>query len=179
MPTKIEWVINQDGTMGISWNPVTGCTPVSEGCQRCYAKRMSIRLAGRFGYPKNNPFEVTLRPERLNDPLKWSKPRRVFVCSMSDIFHENVPEIWILTVFAIMAETPQHTYMIITKRPHRMNKVLTSPTVANDVWLQTGRGVNAEPSLWPLRNVWLGVTAENQARADERIPIPVMYLTHS
>lgn len=81
--SKIEWT-------EYSWNPITGCTPISEGCQNCYAKRMTKRLAGRYGYPSDDPFKVVLHPERINDPLKWKKPRRVFVCSMSDLFHENV-----------------------------------------------------------------------------------------
>ena len=84
MPTKIEWATE-------TWNPVTGCTPISEGCANCYAKRMSKRLAGRCGYPADDPFRVTLHPERLDEPLKWKKPRRVFVCSMGDLFHPDVP----------------------------------------------------------------------------------------
>ena len=164
MATKIEWATE-------TWNPVTGCTPISEGCQNCYAKRMSNRLKGRCGYLKDDPFQVTMHPNRLDEPLRWRKPRRVFVCSMGDLFHPDVPEIEILKIFGVMAETPQHAYMVLTKRPKRMKEVLTSPTVANDVWLMTSRGCTAEPSPWPLPNVWLGVTAENQARADERIPI--------
>jgi protein gp37 len=162
--SKIEWT-------EYSWNPVSGCTPISEGCQNCYAKRMSKRLAGRCGYPADDPFRVTLHPERLDEPLKWKKPRRVFVCSMGDLFHEDVPEIEIMRVFAVMADAQQHTYLVLTKRPERMKEVLTSPSIANDVWLMTNIGISEEKPIWPLPNVWLGVTAENQARADERIPI--------
>ena len=90
--TKIEWT-------EYSWNPVTGCTPASEGCQNCYAKRMATRLKGRYGYPEDEPFKVTLHPEKLKEPLKWKKPRRVFVCSMGDLFHEQVPDEYIAKVW--------------------------------------------------------------------------------
>lgn len=82
--SKIEWTDKV-------WNPVTGCTKISPGCANCYAERMSKRLAGRCGYPKDDPFKVTVHPERLGEPAKWTKPWRVFVCSMGDLFHDNVP----------------------------------------------------------------------------------------
>lgn len=164
MPTKIEWATE-------TWNPVTGCTPISEGCRNCYAERMSKRLAGRCGYPEGEPFRVTLHPDKLEQPLRWKKPRMIFVCSMGDLFHEDVPEIEIIRVFAVMADAQQHTYLVLTKRPERMKEVLTSPSIANDVWLMTNTGISEDKPIWPLPNVWLGVTAENQARADERIPI--------
>lgn len=129
--TNIEWA---DAT----WNPVTGCTPVSEGCQNCYAKRMAQRLRGRRGYPKDEPFRVTLHEDRLKEPLRWRRPRWVLVCSMGDLFHEDVSEIEILKIFAIMADTPQHTYMVLTKSPERMKEILTNPTVPN-VWLGVTR----------------------------------------
>ncbi len=81
--TKIEWCDE-------AWNPITGCSPVSEGCKFCYARRMSNRLKGRFGYPKDEPFRVTFHPDRLEKPFKWHKPRRIFVCSMGDLFHDDV-----------------------------------------------------------------------------------------
>jgi len=164
MPTKIEWATD-------TWNPITGCSPISEACQNCYAKRMSKRLAGRCGYPKDDPFRVTLHPDKLEQPLRWKKPRMIFVCSMGDLFHDDVPEIEIIRVFAVMADAQQHTYLVLTKRPERMKEVLTSPSIANDVWLMTNTGISEDKPIWPLPNVWLGVTAENQARADERIPI--------
>ena len=168
MATKIEW---GDET----WNPITGCSKISEGCQNCYAERMSKRLAGRFGYPADKPFKVTLHEDKLDEPLKWRKPRRVFVCSMGDLFHENVPDKAIIDVLSVIAECEyqklNHVFMILTKRPGRMLELFTNGTIHNDVWVQTSRGCNAEPSLWPLPNLWLGVTVENQQRADERIPI--------
>jgi len=89
--TKIEWA-------DAVWNPVTGCTPISEGCKNCYAERMARRLAGRCGYPNNEPFRITLHSDRLNEPLKWKKPRRVFVCSMGDLFHDDVADEYVAKV---------------------------------------------------------------------------------
>ena len=147
MPTKIEWAQE-------SWNPVTGCTPVSEGCENCYAARMAKRLAGRAGYPADNPFRVTLHPERLDQPAKWRKPRRIFVCSMGDLFHEDVLAGgrfgFIDKVMQVIYDYKQHIFIILTKRPENIPNWWAWET-------------------WP--NLWLGVTAENQARADERIPI--------
>ena len=170
--TKIEWT-------EYSWNPVSGCTPISEGCQNCYAKRMSKRLAGRCGYPADDPFRVTLHPERLDEPLKWKKPRRVFVCSMGDLFHEDVPFGFVDRVFAIMALTKQHTFLVLTKRPIRMRQYIdgltlqriceAAPLGLTDIQVADLRAYVRDN--FPLPNVWLGVTAENQQRADERIPI--------
>lgn len=154
--TKIEWA-------EVTWNPVTGCTPVSEGCQNCYAKRMATRLRGRCGYPENDPFRVTLHPERLKEPLRWKKPRRVFVCSMGDLFHPDVPVEFIDRVFAIMALATQHTFIILTKRPLRMKEYIKYRAARNFYHLK-----HIE---WPLPCVWLGVSCENQRAADERIPI--------
>lgn len=154
MPTKIEWATE-------SWNPVTGCTPVSEGCVHCYARRMAQRLAGRFGYPAEYPFAVTAHPERLEEPLQWKKPRRVFVCSMGDLFHRLVSDSYIWQVFNVMRKAQQHTFLVLTKRPQRMLE-----------WFNFIKNtVEIGEMPWPLPNVWLGVTAENQKRADERIPI--------
>lgn len=147
--TTIEWATH-------TWNPVTGCTPVSEGCANCYARRMAQRLRGRYGYPEDEPFRVTLRPDRLEEPLKVKKPSRIFVCSMGDLFHDDVGYS-IVNIFDVMSATPQHTYLLLTKRPERIRSLfrLNGPLLSSE----------------PLPNVWLGVTAENQARADERIPI--------
>ena len=151
--TKIEWANKV-------WNPVTGCTPISEGCQHCYAARMAKRLAGRYGYPSGDGFAVTFHQARLNEPLRWKKPRKVFVCSMGDLFHDDVPDDWIKQVFNSMVtdvlQPCLHTYMILTKRQNRMAEFFAK---------------NARHGTKPWPNIWLGVTAENQARADERIPI--------
>ena len=117
--TRIEWA-------DTVWNPVTGCTPVSPGCAHCYARAMARRLAGRCGYPADEPFRVTLHPERLEEPLQWKKPRRVFVGSMSDIFHKEVPDKFLDRIFAVIALCPQHTFLILAKRPERMRLYLTN-----------------------------------------------------
>ena len=146
MPTKIQWAQE-------SWNPISGCTKVSPGCKNCYAERMAKRLAGRFGYPADEPFRVTLHPDRLEQPLRWKKPRRVFVCSMSDFFHPLVPLEFQAKVFRIVEQCPQHTFLFLTKRTEQLD-------LFNRV------------CGWPdLPNAWLGVTAENQEQADKRIPM--------
>lgn len=153
--SRIEWT---DAT----WNPITGCTPVSEGCEHCYAKRMANRFKGRFGYPDDDPFRVTFHEDRLYEPMSWKKPRRVFVCSMGDLFHEDVQLDWIEQIFERMREYDLHEYMLLTKRPSR---VLEYWKWRKEIWLG-----GHMTSRWP-NNVWLGVTAENQRTADERIPI--------
>ena len=147
--TKIEWAEK-------TWNPITGCSKISLGCNNCYAERMSKRLRGRCGYDAENPFKVTLHPNRLEEPSRWSKPSTIFVCSMGDLFHPEVPFDYIDRVFAVMELCPWHTFLILTKRPQRMADYMG----AFDGYIE-----------WPLPNVWLGVTAENQEMADERIPI--------
>lgn len=148
--TSIEWADEV-------WNPVTGCTKVSEGCRHCYAER----IAGRF-WGERKFTEVQVHYHRLDDPLRWKKPRRVFVNSMSDLFHESVETLFIAEVFSMMQRCPQHTFMILTKRPKRMAELLVR-------W-DHGRSLDHWP-VWPLPNVWLGVSVENQKAADERIPL--------
>ncbi|HHW03382.1 MAG TPA: phage Gp37/Gp68 family protein [Thermoanaerobacterales bacterium] len=148
--TKIEWAEQ-------SWNPVIGCTPVSEGCDNCYARRMAYRLRGRCGYPQNEPFKVTLHEERILEPYYWHKPRRIFVCSMSDLFHPEIPDEFIYRVLLTMQQNPRHTFLLLSKRPERILR-----------WNNLQKPWNSEE--WP-QNIWVGVTAENQKRADERIPI--------
>jgi len=148
----IEW-LNRPGTTGETWSPITGCTPISEGCANCYARRMAKRLAGRFGYPvAPHEFDVTLHRDKWRDPLKWSKPRTVFMCSMSDLFHEDVDEYFRADLWAVMCGTPQNTYIVLTKRAKAMHD-----------WI-----VDNEMDMPP--HIIGMVTAENQARADERIP---------
>jgi len=167
--TKIEW-------SDVTYNPVTGCTPISEGCDNCYAKRMAQRLRGRYGYPFDDPFKVTLHHDRLSDPLKLKKPRIIFTCSMGDLFHEDVPFEFIRQIFletkvsSLKGPTFRgHTFIFLTKRPGRMlqfwnwhkEKYRKYP---NDYFI-------SDDATAPNKYIWLGVTAENQQRADERIPL--------
>ena len=145
MPTKIEWC---DET----WNFLTGCSPLSEGCQHCYAKRMAKRLAGRYGYPKDDPFRVTFHPDRMEEPWKWAKPRIVFPCSMSDLFHHDVDGIDLAQVrrdaWHIMESCPRDTFLVLTKR----DTIMRSFCMTRE----------------PMKHIWLGVTVENQ-KHDDRI----------
>ena len=147
--TKIEWA-------EATWNPITGCTPISEGCAHCYAQRMATRLAGRCGYPADEPFRVTVHPKRIDEPLHWKKPRRIFVCSMGDLFHDDVPYELIREVHWRIQMNPRHTFMVLTKRPSRMLE-----------WYRSNHAKGAPV----LANLWIGVTAESQQRANERIPL--------
>lgn len=154
LSSSIEWT-------DTTWNPTTGCSRVSPGCENCYAERLSLRL-GRSAKPWTAPNaseNVQLHPDRLAHPYKWRAPVRVFVNSMSDLFHELVPAEFITMVFSVMEETPQHTYQILTKRPDRMRAFISS-------WLDE-RGDRARG---PLPNVWLGTSIEDQRRARERVP---------
>jgi protein gp37 len=156
--TKIEWC-------DVSWNPITGCTPISEGCRNCYAKRMATRLKGRFGYPADDPFRVTFHPDRLDEPFKWKKPRRVFVSSMGDLFHEDVDFKWLPRIFNMVFRTP-HTYIYLTKRPQRMAEWI-------DKWRDYFGGLLA-PNL---SRIWLGVTVEDNTtrwRIEELLKIPAV-----
>jgi protein gp37 len=146
------------GWTDATWNPVTGCSKVSPGCEHCYAEAVSHR----FGWTtqpwtlRNAAANVQLHPERLMHPLRWQAPRKVFVNSMSDLFHPAVPDAFLNEVFAVMAEASHHIFQVLTKRPERMRDFM------QDVW--TGQHE-------PLPNVWLGVSCEDQRRADERIPL--------
>jgi len=164
--TGIEWT-------EATWNPATGCTKVSPGCDHCYAETIAHRFAGTKAYPDG--FAPTLRPELLDQPLRWTRPRRIFVCSMADLFHDQVPDEYIAEVFAVMATAGQHTFQVLTKRHARMRSLLSSwdfvNMVAKAANVRTGRTSppHALPG-WPLPNVWVGVSAENQRWADIRIP---------
>lgn len=156
MTTRIQWC---DET----WNPITGCTPISEGCQNCYAARMAKRLAGRFGYPKNDPFHPGIFHQDKLDGLEgFRKSKRIFVCSMGDLFHNEVAILKGFRVLSTARNHPQHTFMFLTKRPVTMAKVMDfymlDPAKAN--------GKKTIPNNW-----WFGVTAENQKWAEKRIPI--------
>jgi len=156
--TRIEWT-------EYSWNPITGCTPVSEGCEHCYAKTMALRLQ-KMGVEKySNGFEVTIHEKEFHEPEKWKEPKKIFVCSMSDFLHRCVSVATILDLLAIMAKAKQHTFQILTKRPERMVQIIS----AYEIVLSD--------------NIWFGVTAENQQRAEERlsylmyIPAKVKYVS--
>lgn len=157
--TAIEWATD-------TWNPVRGCAPVSEGCRNCYAMRQAHRFSGP-GMPYEGLTRATsdgpkwtgkvrLVPELIEAPLRWRKPRRVFVNSMSDLFHPEVPDGFITHVWSVMRQAKQHTFLILTKRPERMAAWAAQ-------WCHAG-------GFGVLRNVWLGVSCEDQATADERIP---------
>jgi protein gp37 len=191
--TSIEWT---DKT----WNPTTGCTRISDGCKNCYAfqlhdQRHKAFLEGKDVRAKQyaRPFkELQLFEDRLTDPLSWKKPCRVFVNSMSDLFHKDVPDDFLDRVFAVMALAGRHTFQVLTKRPERMAEYLTREMGPNgrpggNNWLEDApramcmataaasavlREREGDPFLpcfpWPLPNVWLGTSVENQAAADER-----------
>lgn len=183
--TSIEWT---DET----WNCVTGCDRVSEGCRSCYALTLAKRLKAmgnpryqRDGKPPTSGpgFGVTMHPDKLTDPLTWTKPRRVFVNSMSDLFHAEVTEPFIDLVFAAMLLSPQHTFQILTKRPQRMYRYLSNEYIRGRV-LMAVDVLLARPGFerqrqeakyelignrllksWPLANCWIGTSVENQDAA--------------
>lgn len=173
--TKIEWTRGDDGTAGATWNPVTGCSEVSEGCDHCYAKTFAERWRGVPGHPFEQGFDVRLWPDRLEKPLRWRKPRRVFVNSMSDLFMDAdlVPDDFVARVFAAMAAGSQHTFQVLTKRPARMRSLLCSNEFRTTVcrhWTELGSGGVSPAEQWPLPNVWLGVSVETQKWARVRLP---------
>lgn len=182
--TKIEWT---DAT----WNPITGCSVVSPGCANCYAMKLAgTRLknhptrAGLTTDSKAGPVwngQVRFNESMLLDPLKWRRPRMIFVCAHGDLFTENVPDEWIDRIFAVMALAPHHTFQVLTKRPERMRdyvlKVCNGRARFTE-WASRGFDIavaaaaaETVPPIWPLPNVWLGVSVEDQKRADERIPL--------
>lgn len=169
--SKIDWLttINPDGTVshGKVWNPTTGCTKVSAGCKNCYAERIYERF-----HPGQKFSTVHCIPGRLGDPLHWRKPQRVFVDSMSDLFHEDVPDEFIDHVFARIEVTKKHTYMILTKRPARMLDYMTLWSGKHrDPYTPPGSGLYLSGHFFPMSNVWLGVSVEDQPTADQRIPL--------
>lgn len=169
--STIEWT---DAT----WNPVTGCTKVSPGCDHCYAETFAERWRGTPGHHFERGFDLTLRPERLGQPIRWTRPRRIFVNSMSDLFHDGVPDSFIAEVFAVMAAAHWHTFQLLTKRHGRMRSLLNSEgfreLVQSESAVLAHEGVDVQTNnpweTWPLPNVWAGVSVENQQWADLRIP---------
>lgn len=171
--TKIGWT---DATI----NPVTGCSWASVGCDNCYAKPQAKRLQAMGQENYRYGFDRAWHPHVLKKPFEWKRPRRIFVCSMSDLFHHEVPFSFISAVFGAMAGNPQHTFQLLSKRPERMREFFVyhrfheneDPSLVCSEELYALTGLRGNPKAkWPLPNVWLGVTAENQETADERIPI--------
>jgi protein gp37 len=185
--SKIEWTDRSD------WNPIRGCTRVSPGCVNCYAEASAGRFSGAgqpfHGYATKKGGEarwtgkIDLIEDRLTLPLRWKKPARIFVSSTSDLFHESLPDEAIDRIFAVMALAPQHTFQVLTKRADRMREYMDKACgrLADAVMrLRKERGctsaiaplphIRLGAQWWPLPNVWLGVSVEDQQRADERIP---------
>lgn len=197
--SKIEWT-------EATWNPITGCTIVSAGCTNCYAMKLAgtrlrehptrkgLTQDGKAGLVWTG--EVRFNEKMLTDPLRWKRPRHIFVCAHGDLFHENVPDAWIDKVFAVMALCPQHTFQVLTKRPERMRdylshhdrswqiareflrmfaieRIIPGHCITNDRLPLAENQPDDHPLLknWPLPNVWLGVSAENQKTADKRVPL--------
>lgn len=183
--TKIEWT---DAT----WNPIRGCTVVSEGCRNCYAMQAAARFSGEgqayegLAYRNESGAhwtgKVRLIEKHLKDPLRWQRPRRIFVNSMSDLFHPEVHDEWIDQIFAVMRRAlPKHTFQVLTKRPERMLRYLTHATLNGTVAEMRVQKLapantpqhwyHATNWHWPLPNVWLGISVEDQESADERVPL--------
>jgi protein gp37 len=184
--TKIEW---SDATI----NPIRArrrdngrvghhCVHKSAGCQFCYAERMNLRLGTGLPFKPGHErdIELFLDEKALTQPLRWRKPRMIFLCSMTDLFADFVPDEWIDKIFAVMAMSPRHTYQVLTKRPDRMRRYFEERR-AGDPWAEAADAVAEmidledhphvlEPKHIPLGNAWLGVSAEDQRTSDERIP---------
>jgi protein gp37 len=146
--SKIEWT-------EASWNPVIGCTKVSSGCKYCYAEALAERFRGIPGHAFERGFDLRLVPEKLTEPLKWKMPRKIFVCSMSDLFHERIPFEYIRQVFEVMSNARRHTFQVLTKRDSRLKSI-------------------SSRLPWP-KNIWIGVTVESAAythRVDNLLSVP-------
>lgn len=128
--SKIEWTES-------TWNPVTGCTKISDGCANCYAEKLALRLKEMGQKKYSNGFNITLHPETINEPLKWKKPRMVFVCSMSDLFHKDIPSDFILKVFKTMNNAGRHIFQVLTKRPQRLLEIRNEINWTDNIWIGT------------------------------------------
>ena len=190
MPTKIEWVKDADGNQGETWNPIrarnleTGgighfCVHVSPGCANCYAERLQVRFRNpiRYAAQDANKVELFLNEKALTQPLRWRKPKTIFVCSMTDLFLESVPDEWIDRVFAVMALAPHHRFQVLTKRAERMRRYMSGnrdslivDTIRSAQLNERLPGHGLNEAQWPLPNIWCMISAEDQKRADERIP---------
>jgi len=176
--TSIQWT---DAT----WNPIRArgdgkvgwhCEKVSPGCAHCYSERLNGRLGNGLSYTKGNreSIELSLDEKILFQPLHWRSSRRVFVCSMTDLFADFILDAWLDRMFAVMALCPQHTFQVLTKRAGRMREYLRNEERPDSVDEAAGSLDACHANLdgrWPLPNVWLGISAEDQERADERLPL--------
>lgn len=145
--TKIEWTER-------TWNPVTGCTKISAGCEHCYAETMSRRLCAMGNSKYTNGFQSTMHPEDLVEPMRWKKPSTIFVCSMSDLFHSDVPFDFIDKVFGVIRNTPQHNYQILTKRAERMAEYFSTRIIPSNVWIGvTVEAVKTKNRIDYIRNL--------------------------
>lgn len=173
--SAIEWT---DAT----WNPVRGCDKVSPGCKHCYAETFAERFRGVPGHPYEQGFDLRLVPEQLPVPLRWRTPRRVFVNSMSDLFHKDVPREYVAAVFGVMAACPEHTFQVLTKRAEGMRRwmewadsdggpdlIKATCSYLDAVGFERGCGSAFEPRSWPLPNVWKGVSVEDRKYGLPRI----------
>ncbi len=185
--TNIEWT-QPPGFKGETWNPTTGCTKTSAGCTNCYAEGVAERFWAKQYPPVESEripiigatvddltrprrfTDVQCHPERLEQPLRWRKRRFVFVDSMSDLFHEEVPDEFIRAVFIVMGRARRHRFAVLTKRPERM-ECLFRRWMRDGLTLREGYTLRTDDKCRPLPNVILGVSAEDQATADERIPL--------
>ena len=176
--TKIQWCTE-------TWNPLVGCSKISAGCSQCYAAEAakSARLQQFPQYQKVKDWDGTIEfvENQLLKPLSWKSPKKVFVCSMSDIFHANVKDEWLDKIFAVMALASQHTFQILTKRPERMKEYFALHEGKPEFYASRSemvfdalRKIKPEAEwnkfIWPLPNCWLGTSVENQKAADDRIP---------
>jgi protein gp37 len=181
--TKIEWT-HRPGAKGVSWNPVrarnkeTGgvghfCVKVSEGCKYCYAARFQPRFRNpvRYAAQDADKVEIFLDEKVLMQPIGWKEPHTVFVCSMTDLFYAGHSDDWIDRIFAIMALCPQHTFIIPSKRPDRMHEYAINFSLARTKQITDGYPSDQVIEQWPLPNVWLGTSVEDQASANDRIPL--------
>ncbi|MCZ7627280.1 MAG: phage Gp37/Gp68 family protein [Candidatus Methylomirabilis sp.] len=139
--TNIEWT-------ELSWNPVTGCTKISPGCQHCYAERLSHRLQAMGNYNYRNDFEVTLQEQMLRLPFSWKRPHRIFVNSMSDLFHEAVPVEYIVRVFEVMQQAHWHQFQVLTKRSERFRQLAPSLPWTDNIWM--GVSIEARSYLYRI-----------------------------
>jgi len=151
--TSIEWTRSEDGTPGMTWNPVRGCTLITPGCDHCYAQTFAERFRGVPGHPYEQGFDLRLVPEKLAEPLRWKKPKMIFVNSMSDLFHKDVPEDYVEAVCRTMERANWHTYQVLTKRSSRLRNML-----------QTRLQFTAS-----LPHIWWGVSVEDRDHGLPRI----------